>query len=104
MASSNYITFKHVGFQYNGEASSLLKDCSFELDTGERLVVKGDSGTGKTTLFRLLLGFEQPNEGEICFKGEPLNPSTLKKLRRETAWLPQDLNLGNGSLQEVFYY
>ncbi|MCG2587972.1 ABC transporter ATP-binding protein [Rhodohalobacter sulfatireducens] len=93
---------KNIDFKYGNEI--IFKDFSFELNEGEKLVLKGESGSGKSTLFRLILGFEHPNNGEFLYNGSILKNDTLKSFRKETAWLPQDLNIGNGSVKEVIEY
>lgn len=93
---------KNIRFSYPGE--TIFDDFDFEIREGEKVVVKGESGSGKTTFFRLLLGFEIPDEGEILFKGNALGGDVLKELRTKSAWLPQDLNLGEGVVKEVVKY
>lgn len=93
---------KNIHFSYGEEV--LFKDFSFELNEGEKLVLKGESGSGKSTLFRLILGFEYPDEGEFLYKGSSLDQKNLKTFRKETSWLPQDLNFGEGSVKEVIRY
>lgn len=102
--ASNCITFKNVSFTYQNESDTLVKSCSFELKRGEKLVIKGESGTGKTTIFRLIHGFEKPDSGKILYEGKELNLATVQELRRKSAWLPQDLNLGSGPVREVLYF
>jgi len=96
------IEFSKVDFAYDSDL--IIKNFSLKLKEGDVIAIKGASGSGKTTLFRLLLGFEIPDSGEITFNGKPLKPRELKVLRRETTWLPQDLDLGEGKVKEVFYY
>lgn len=67
-------------------------------------MIKGESGSGKTTLFRLMLGFEQPDDGNILYKNKSLDLDTIKKLRKESSWLPQDLNLGSGKVRELIQF
>jgi ABC-type bacteriocin/lantibiotic exporter with double-glycine peptidase domain len=93
---------KKIDFKYGNEI--IFKDFSFELNEGEKLVLKGESGSGKSTLFRLILGFEHPDNGEFLYYGSILKNDNLKSFRKETAWLPQDLNIGNGSVKEVIEY
>jgi ABC-type bacteriocin/lantibiotic exporter with double-glycine peptidase domain len=98
------IRFENVEFAYDKEHDPIIQDFSLEAKEGDRIAIKGASGSGKTTLFRLLLGFETPDNGTILFNGKPLNPKQLKELRKNTSWLPQDLDLGADKLKEVFYY
>lgn len=90
---------ENVSFSYGNE--QIFRDFSLTVETGYNIAVKGESGTGKTTLFRLLMGFEQPDQGRILFNGEPIGKSGYSNLRTQTAWLPQDLNLGTGPVQDV---
>jgi ABC-type bacteriocin/lantibiotic exporter with double-glycine peptidase domain len=96
------IRFENVEFAYDKEHDPIIQDFSLEAKEGDRIALKGASGSGKTTL--LLLGFETPDNGTILFNGKPLNPKQLKELRKNTSWLPQDLDLGADKLKEVFYY
>lgn len=93
---------KNINFSYGDE--NVFDDFSFEIERGERVVLKGKSGGGKSTLMRLLLGFEMPDSGMLEFDGSPLKGSQLKKFRKQCAWLPQDLNIGTGSVEEVIRF
>lgn len=93
---------KNLRFSYPGEP--IFEGFSFKLREGEKVVVKGESGSGKSTLFRLILGFEIPDKGEILFKGDSLTGETLRMFRTKSAWLPQDLNLGDGTVIDVVQF
>lgn len=89
------IRFEHVSKKYRGEEHS-LHDISFSIKNGEFVTVVGHSGAGKTTLIRLLLGEERPNEGAIVFDGVPvheLRSSHLPKLRRRVGAVFQESRL-----------
>ncbi len=93
---------KNIEFSYPGEI--IFNGFDFDIREGEKVVVKGESGSGKTTFFRLILGFEIPDEGEILFNGNTLHGDVLRAFRTQSAWLPQDLNLGEGVVKEVVKY
>lgn len=93
---------RNIHFKYGDEI--IFKDFSFDLKEGEKLVLKGESGSGKSTLFRLILGFEHPESGEFLYNSSALKNENLKSFRKKTAWLPQDLNIGDGSVKEVIEY
>jgi putative ABC transport system ATP-binding protein len=93
---------ENIHFSYPGE--TLLRGFHFEIEKGEHVVFRGESGSGKSTLFRLILGFEQSDKGRILWEGEPLSGTHLKNFRKQTAWLPQDLNLGEGTVEKVMSF
>jgi phospholipid/cholesterol/gamma-HCH transport system ATP-binding protein len=66
--SGHYLEFKNVSKAFNGHA--VLKDVSFFVDQGETAVIMGRSGVGKSVSLKLLLGFLQPDAGEIVVAGE----------------------------------
>lgn len=80
----------------------VLNDFSFEIAAGDKVNISGRSGIGKTTLFRLLLGFEKPDNGEIFFENEPLTDVSVWNVRRRVAYVSQDLNIGRGKVQAFF--
>lgn len=89
------ITCSDITIRFGDEV--VLEELSFQIPEGKHTVFKGESGSGKSTLLQLLLGFLTPSEGSIQFRDN----KEAKEIRRITAWLPQDLNLGSGTLNEV---
>lgn len=79
------------------EDELVLKEFSFNIPKTKHTVLKGESGSGKSTLLKLLLGFLKPSEGLIRYN----NGKTAREMRGDTAWLPQDLDLGDGTVKEV---
>ena len=64
---------KDVSFRYNENGPMVLDHISFEVGEGERVGLRGKSGIGKTTLCRLLAGYEEPKEGEILLDGKSIS-------------------------------
>lgn len=93
---------RNIYFQFGDEI--IFEDFSFRVREGEHTVLKGESGSGKSTLFQLILGFEKPDRGSILFQDEPLEGKKLREFRKQTSWLPQDLNIGSGTTLEVLQY
>ncbi len=75
---------------------------SLNVAAGERVVITGESGQGKSTLLKCLLGFAFPESGEIRIGGVTLNGETVWHLRRRMAYVPQEPELGEGPLREWF--
>ncbi|MDD3320114.1 MAG: ATP-binding cassette domain-containing protein [Paludibacter sp.] len=80
----------------------VLQNFSYEILKGDKVIISGKSGIGKTTLFRLLLGFETVDSGNIFFEDQLLNEQTVWELRKKVAYVSQDLNIGRGKVQSLF--
>lgn len=79
---------KHFG---NNE---VLKGIDFEMKKGEKIVILGSSGSGKSTILRCINGLETYNDGEICFKGDKLGKHTdLCKVRAHIGMVFQRFNI-----------
>lgn len=63
---------KHISFRYR-KKGTVLEDVSLTVEPGERVGLAGPSGRGKTTLCKLLAGYERPTEGEVLLDGRPLS-------------------------------
>ncbi|NGP88830.1 ABC transporter ATP-binding protein [Fodinibius halophilus] len=96
MANQHDIIFQHVSFSFGDEI--VLNNLSFNIKTGCHTLIKGESGSGKSTILKLLLGFYHPDEGRIRWKDNTIHP---QEIRKQTAWLPQDLDLGSHSVSKV---
>ncbi len=94
------LRFDKVSFSYKPE-TPLVTNCSFHIQKGEKVVIQGKSGSGKSTIFRLILGFEIPVAGAVYYQQKRLTPLISKQLREQTAWLPQELNLGEGKVGDA---
>jgi len=95
------INIKNLEFSYGDE--QIISRLNFSIQKGKHTVIKGDSGSGKSTLLKLILGFLQPDGGEISLNGETMNISRFRELRKKTAWLPQDLNMGERTVCDLIY-
>ncbi len=93
------ITFRNVRFAYDGEP--VFEGLNWSAERGDHLVLKGESGSGKSTALRLLLGFHVPTGGSIDIitgADESISPS---EFRSYVAWLPQEPDPGEGTVKEV---
>ncbi|WP_293178386.1 thiol reductant ABC exporter subunit CydC [Oceanithermus sp.] len=89
-----------VGFRYPDGGDFALRGVSLRLDRGERLLVRGGSGAGKTTLTWLLLKFIEPSEGSISLGGVDYRRMRGEELRRYFAVVDQKPHLFAGTLRE----
>jgi ABC-type multidrug transport system fused ATPase/permease subunit len=99
------VAIDHVAFSYPGRKDIVvLKDLSLTVSNGEQVAVVGPSGAGKSTIASLLLHFYEPDSGTIYFDGRPANEFPLSQLRRQMAFVPQEVILFGGSIKENIAY
>lgn len=86
--TASTIVFDKIRFQYvNGQ--DLFKDLSFEVPTGKKIAIVGGSGSGKSTIVRLLFRFYDPIEGRILINNQNIKDVSLKSLRHSIGIVPQ---------------
>lgn len=83
------IELRAVGLSYPGRSVPALVDISLSIAPGDRIVLTGPSGAGKTSLLGLLLRFAEPDSGAISSGGTPLAAISLAAWRDQIAWVPQ---------------
>lgn len=83
------IKFEDVSFRY-GMKDNVLKNISFEVNSGESIGIIGTSGCGKTTLIKLILGFYPVTEGFLKINGEDINKYTSSSIRKKIAYVSQN--------------
>jgi ABC-type transport system involved in Fe-S cluster assembly fused permease/ATPase subunit len=91
------IAFQDVTFSYKPDRTT-LKGVSFEVPAGRTLGIVGASGSGKTSIIRLLFRLYEPDSGQICLDGVPIGHLPLAELRSAIAIVPQDTVLFNETL------
>ena len=91
------ISLSNVSFSYG--KGDVLNGVNLEINRGEKILIKGGSGEGKTTLIKLIAGLYAPTSGEIevCVGDESYLPSTVKNL---TSFVPQGNMLFSGTIKE----
>ncbi len=95
---SGGIELNHVSFRYSEDLPYILNDLSLKIRPGEYVAIVGRTGCGKSTLVRLLLGFETPEKGTVCFDGRDINSLDLPALRRKIGTVTQDTGLFQGDV------
>jgi ABC-type multidrug transport system fused ATPase/permease subunit len=91
------IEFRDVNFVYPGHENEVLKNVSFVLKPGQMLALVGPSGTGKTTIVKLLLRLYEATGGEILVNGQSITAYTQNSLRKHIGTVMQDVALFNDS-------
>jgi ABC-type multidrug transport system fused ATPase/permease subunit len=97
--SRGHVTFEAVNFNYPTRPG-VLNDISFDAQPGQVIAVVGPTGAGKTTLVSLLLRFYDPSHGRILLDGRDIKGITLRSLREQIAFVPQEPLLFWGTVAE----
>jgi len=97
---SGAIEISNVTFRYEAETPPVLKNFSLAIRPGEFVAFVGASGSGKSTIIRLLLGFEQPESGGIYYDGQDLSGLNVGAVRRQIGVVLQGSRLSSGSIFE----
>ncbi|MFC4418623.1 lipid A export permease/ATP-binding protein MsbA [Cupriavidus pampae] len=92
------LAFDHVGFRYGDAGRAALSNINFHVTAGEVVALVGPSGSGKTTLVNLVPRFFDPTEGRILLDGQPIDAFGLADLRRQIAFVSQDVVLFNDTV------
>jgi putative ABC transport system ATP-binding protein len=93
------ISFSNVSLT-KGE-KTILNGCTFTAAEGDKLAVTGESGSGKTTILRMIMGAEIPGSGEILFRGERITAANIAAVRSEIAFIGQEPALGTETIGEA---
>ncbi|RKI39396.1 NHLP bacteriocin export ABC transporter permease/ATPase subunit [bacterium D16-51] len=95
---SGGIELNNVLFRYNDSMPYVIDNLSLKVRPGEYVAIVGATGCGKSTLMRLLLGFEMPEKGAVYYDGKDLAKIDLKSLRRRIGVVLQDGRLFSGDI------
>lgn len=92
------VSFKNVWFAYNDD-KFVLKDISFEVQTGQTVAFVGATGAGKSSIINLLSRFYDINKGDICIDNIPVSAYELKSLRKQVGVVLQDVFLFSNTIE-----
>ena len=99
------VRFEKVAFSYPSRKDvPVLRDLTLTAKDGEQIAIVGPSGAGKSTIASLLLHFYEPDSGTLYFDERPAKEFPLSQLRRQMAFVPQEVILFGGSIKENIAY
>ena len=94
------ITLEHVTFSFQDGAEPALQDVSMDIRPGQQVAIIGSTGSGKSTLVQLLLGFRQAQTGELAFDGEDSRRLSGACIRRQISCVLQKTAIYSGTIRE----
>lgn len=95
---SGGIELNNVSFRYDEHMPYILNDVSLKIKAGQYVAIVGETGCGKSTFLRLLLGFETPQRGAIYYDGKDMNTLDIASLRKKFGVVLQDGKLFQGDI------
>ena len=95
------INFKNISIKFNNKI--VLNNFNLNVNTGEKVLISGVSGKGKTTLLKLLLGFSTPNSGSILVDNLELNEQTINIIRNKIGYMPQSTPFLNVKVEKLIH-
>ncbi len=98
------VEFRDVSYKYPDSDQYVIKDFSLKVAKGECIAVVGASGSGKSTIMNLIIGFLIPNKGELLIDGRPLTEFNLSEYRHNISVVPQNSILFAGTIRENITY
>jgi len=93
------VVIKNVTFRY-GNRKPVIKNLSFSIPKGEKVALVGSSGSGKSTIAKLLLKYYEPEAGDILIDGVDINEYSNESIRRAIAYVPQTIELFSKSIYD----
>jgi putative ABC transport system ATP-binding protein len=100
------IELESVSLSHNHK--EIFSDLNLLVKTDEKVLIQGKSGIGKTSLFKILLGFEPISKGLVTFNGLKIDKANIKEIRQQIFYLSQDIDLKPEKvsllLEEIFFY
>lgn len=93
------ILIRNLSFSY-GTRGKTINNINLKIKPGEKVAFVGPSGSGKTTLMKLILKFYSPDSGEILLDGNNINDIATKSYRSVFGYVPQEILLFSGTVQE----
>lgn len=101
MENEKAILLDNITHSFDGR--KVLKDLTFSIAKGDKLIFNAPSGFGKSTIFNMIMGYIQPDKGSVMVDGVRVNEETAKDIRGKIAFLPQNMALPNVLVEEFIH-
>ena len=97
---SKSILLKEVSYQYNKSLPKILNNINFEINMGDKIAIKGETGSGKSTLTNIISGLLEPTEGKILIDGLEITKKNIKGWQKNISIVPQIIFLNDATISE----
>ncbi len=97
---SGSIQFNNINFTYPNTGIQAIRDFSLSISAGEKILILGKTGSGKTTIAQLLMRFYEPDSGYISIGDIPLQKITFNQLRSQISYVQQDVFLFSDTIAQ----
>lgn len=97
-AFSGALKFSHVDFRYEGASENALSDVSFDIAPGENVAFIGGTGSGKSSIVKLIMKFFNPTSGEISYDGKSVSEISGKRVRNNVTCVLQNATIFSGTI------
>ncbi len=94
------INLKNISFKYEGSSTAVLNNIDLIIKKGEKVAIKGRTGSGKSTLINIILGLIKPTKGNLLVDGTDINSINIKGWQKNIALVPQTVFLNNATILE----
>lgn len=98
MDDEHVLSFEHVSFSYTKDSEPVLEDIHFKVPKGKTTAIVGGTGSGKSTIAKLLLRLNDVTSGQIILGGQPLQQLTQEMIRSKISYVPQKAFLFSGTI------
>jgi ATP-binding cassette, subfamily B, bacterial len=102
--SNGTIELQNTSFQYSSESTEVLQDFTLSIAGGSRVAFVGRSGSGKTTIAKLIAGYMRPTSGKVLVDGQDLATVALKSYYPSIGYLTQEPMVFDGSIRDNLLY
>ncbi|HZO76128.1 MAG TPA: peptidase domain-containing ABC transporter [Ktedonobacteraceae bacterium] len=97
---SGQIELKDVSFRYAAQSPDVLKNVNLTIEAGQKVAIVGRTGSGKSTLGKLLLGLYVPTQGEVLYDGMPLQSLNYQAVRAQFGTVMQEATVFSGTIRQ----
>lgn len=97
-AFSGALKFSNVDFRYEGASENALSDVSFDIAPGEKVAFIGGTGSGKSSIVKLIMKFFNPTSGEISYDGKSVSEISGKRVRNNVTCVLQNATIFSGTI------